>query len=226
MEDCRIARLKKADPTADGYWRVVKVDLEDGTEFKDENLFETRVDAEDYRKECQRKWQENAWDEEEYNSMDYQLRFVTQEEATEEKRKKRKEWQAYVRTSFYDPMVEDTFITCCQKNVADMKRRVENVSEKEISNMRHNEKQMYSSWQTYGGGAKVLTYMQPEPDCQEVSYWGMFLKDSMFGSIGVKIEKFDRIEDFKTWLEDISQATSVVNEKMKGALVRMLSDKD
>ena len=121
-----------------GYWRVVKVDLEDGTEFKNEDLFETREEAETGCEECQKKWKEHAWDDREYLSMEYQVRFVTFEEVAEEKRQMLEEWHSYVRTTYLDPVVPAIFKTCCQRLVTDMQQRVEKQSKSDISKMRHD----------------------------------------------------------------------------------------
>ena len=104
-------------PFVGGYWRVVKVDLEDGTEFKNEDLFETREEAETNCEECQKKWKEHAWDNREYLSMEYQVRFVTFEEVAEEKRQKLEKWHSYVRATFLNPVVPATFKSCCQRLV-------------------------------------------------------------------------------------------------------------
>ena len=201
-----------------GYWRVVKVDLEDGTEFKNEDLFETREEAETSCEECQKKWKEHAWNNREYLSMEYQVRFVTFEEVAEEKRQKLEKWHSYVRTTFLNPVVPATFKTCCQRLVADMQQRVEKQSKSDISKMRHDGKRLYSPWQTYGGGAKLWAYMQLEPGCQKVSYWGMFAKDSLFGSIYKRVEIFECIADFKTWLADTDQAAETLEKCMLNSL--------
>ena len=107
-----------------GYWRVVKVDLEDGTEFKNEELFESREEADSSCEKCQQEWKEHAWDNREYLSMEYQVRFVSVEEVAEEKRQKLEKWHNYVRKTFVDPIVPATFTSCCQKLLTDMHQKV------------------------------------------------------------------------------------------------------
>ena len=74
-----------------GYWCVVKVDLEDVKEFKNDELFETREEADASCEKCQQKWKEHAWDNREYLSMEYQVRFVSIEESL---RKNVKNWKS------------------------------------------------------------------------------------------------------------------------------------
>ena len=209
-----------------GYWRVVKVDLEDGTEFKNEELFESREEADSSCEKCQQEWKEHAWDNREYLSMEYQVRFVSMEEIAEEKRQKLEKWHNYVRETFIDPIVPETFTLCCKKLVADMQQKVNKLSISEIGKMQHDGKQLYSPWQTYGGGAKLWSYMQFESDSQKVSYWGMFVKDSLFGSIYQRIEMFDSIEEFKTWIADAFQAANVFEKCMRDSLQGIMESDD
>lgn len=222
MEERRRHEEESA-PITGGYWRVVKVDLEDGTEFKNDDLFETREEAEASREECQKKWKDHAWDYREYLSMEYQLRFVNFEEVAEDKRQKLEKWHTYLRTTFLDPLDPATFKSCCQMLVVDMLQRVEKLSASDLSKMRHDGKQLYSPWQSYGGGAKIWAYMQPEPSSPKVSYWGMFAKDSMFGTIYQRIELFESIADFKEWLANTSKATEIFEKCMKEALDRNIN---
>ena len=203
-----------------GYWRVVKVDLEDGTEFKNEELFESREEADASCEKCQQEWKEHAWDSREYLSMEYQVRFVFMEEVAEEKRQKLEKWHNYVRKTFVDPIVPATFTSCCQKLLTDMHQKVDKLSKSDISKMRHDGKQLYSPWQTYGGGAKLWAYIQLESGSQKVSLWGMYTKDSLFGSISQRIEIFDCIADFKTWIADSNQAAGILEKRMLDALER------
>jgi hypothetical protein len=119
-----------------GYWRVVKVDLEDGTEFKNEELFESREEADASCEKCQQEWKEHAWDNREYLSMEYQVRFVSMEEVAEEKRQKLDKWHNYVRKTFIDPIVPASFTSCCQKLLTDMLQKVDKLSKSDISKMR------------------------------------------------------------------------------------------
>ena len=209
-----------------GYWRVVKVDLEDGTEFKNEELFESREEADASCEKCQQKWKEHAWDNREYLSMEYQVRFVSMEKVAEEKRQKLDKWHNYVRKTFVDPIVPATFTSCCQKLLTDMHQKVEKLSKSDISKMRHDGKQLYSPWQTYGGGAKLWAYIQLESGSQKVSFWGMFTKDSLFGSISQRIEIFDCIEDFKAWVADTFQAATAFEKCMRDSLLRIMEGND
>ena len=150
--------------------------------------------------------------------MEYQVRFVTFEEVAEEKRQKMEKWHSYVRTTFLNPVVPTTFKTCCQRLVVDMQQRVEKQSKRDISRLRHDGKRLYSPWQTYGGGAKIWAYMQLEPGCQKVSYWGMFAKDTLFDCIYKRIEIFECIAEFKMWLADTNHATETLEKCMLNAL--------
>lgn len=206
-----------------GYWRVVKVDLEDGTEFKNEELFESREEADSSCEKCQQEWKEHAWDNREYLSMEYQVRFVSVEEVAEEKRQKLEKWHNYVRKTFVDPIVSATFTSCCQKLLTDMHQKVDKLSKSDISKMRHDGKQLYSPWQTYGGSATLWSYIQFESCSQKVSLWGMFTKDSLFGSIRQRIEIFDCIVDFKTWIADSNHAAGIFEKRMLDALERNIN---
>lgn len=206
-----------------GYWRVVKVDLEDGTEFKNEELFESREEADASCEKRQQEWKEHAWDNREYLSMEYQVRFVSMEEVAEEKRQRLEKWHNYVRKTFVEPIVPTTFKSCCQKLVSTMQQKVDKLSKKDISKMRHDRKHLYSPWLTYGGGAKLWAYIQFESGNQKVSLWGMYTKDSLFGSIIQRIEIFDCIADFKAWIEDSNQAVDILEKRMLDALERNIN---
>lgn len=173
MEERRRLETESA-PFVGGYWRVVKVDLEDSTEFKNEDLFETCEEAEACCEESQKKWKEYGWDNREHLSMEYQVRFVTFEEGAEGKRQKLEKWHSYVRTTFLYPVVPTTFKSCCQKLVADMQQRVEKHSKNDINKTRHDGKCLYSPWQTYGG-AKLWAYMQLESGSPKV-FFGVYLQ--------------------------------------------------
>jgi len=214
----RVNDITGATTAADGYWRVVKVDLEDGEEYKDDKLFGTSEEAMAYCDARQRKWEKDADDIWEYRSMEYQVRFVTQEELAEEKRQKLEEWHTFLRKTYLDPLVPATFKSCCQRLVLEMLKKVERQTEKELSNMRHDGKSLYSPWQAYGGTAKLWTYMQLESGSSAVSYWGMFTQRSMAGALCHRIAVFDDIEDFKAWLKDTNQAVEVLEKKMLEAL--------
>lgn len=201
-----------------GYWRVVKVDLEDGTEFKNDELFATREEADASCEKCQKEWAKNAWDSREYASMEYQVRFVSAEEVAEEKRQELEKWRSFVREAYFKPLVPETFSLCCQKLVTALQRKVKKLSEGEISEMRQDEHRLFSPWQTYGGGAKLWCYLQLESGSQKVSLWGMFTKESLFGSICKRVEQFDSLDAFKTWLADTPQAASVFEKSMLDTL--------
>lgn len=81
----KVVNVTGTDTDIVGYWRVVKVDLEEGTEFENEELFETRGEADASCEMCQKKWKEHAWDYREYLSMKYQVRFVPIEAVVEDK---------------------------------------------------------------------------------------------------------------------------------------------
>ena len=89
--------------------------------------------------------------------------------------------------------------------------------------MRHDGKHLFSPWQTYGGGAKLWAYTQLESGSPKVSYWGMFAKDSLFGSIYKRIEIFECIEDFKMWLADTNQAAETFEKCMLNALYESIN---
>ena len=219
MEDNKGTTTDKAIAAKSGYWRVVKVDLEDGTEYKNDKLFRSREEAEESREKCQRKWQQDAWDSREYRTMEYQLRFVTKEEVDEEERQEEEAWQNYLRDTYYAPIVPAKFRECCQNLIADMQQRIEKHSEEDIEKLRHDKKDVYSPWQEYGDGAKLWAYLHLEPQSQKVTYMGMFVKDSLFGSFHITIKEFDSLSDFKSWLADSGQAAAALEERLMDALL-------
>ena len=220
MKERQILEEKDSSLFIKGYWRVVKVDLEDGTEFENEELFETREEAEASCEKCQQKWKEHAWDSREYLSMEYQVRLVSMEEAAEEKRQELEKWHNYVGKTFVYPIDPATFTLCCEKLVAEMQQKVNKLSKSKICKMQHDGKRLFSPWQTYGGGVKLWSYLEFESGSQKVSFWGMFTKDSLFGSIRLRIEIFDCIADFKTWIADTFQAATVFEKCMRDGLQR------
>ena len=213
-----IKAVQKQSSVIVGFWRVVTLDLENSTESKGDNLYETREEAEARCKELDSNLKENAWDIREYESVQFLARFFTFEEVAEEKRQMLEEWHSYVRTTYLDPVVPAIFKYCCQKLVVDMQQRVEKQSKSDLSEMRHDGKRLYSPWQTYGCDAKLWAYLQLEPGSPQVSYWGMFTKDSLCGSILKRIDNFECIADFKTWLADTNQATETLEKCMLNAL--------
>ena len=213
-----IKAVQKQSSVIVGFWRVVTVDLENGTESKGDNLYETREEAETRCKELDSNLKKNAWDIREYESVQFLARFFTFEEVVEEKHQKLEKWHSYVRTTYLDPVVSAAFRFCCQRLVADMQHRVEKQSNNDINKMRHEGKRLYSPWQTYGCDAKLWAYMQLEPEGSEVSYWGMFTKNSLYGCIYKRIRIFESVEDFKTWLADTNQATETLEKCMLNAL--------
>lgn len=104
-----------------------------------------------------------------------------------------------------------------------MQQRVEKLSKDEVSKMRHDGKQLFSPWQEYGGDAKLWAYMQLESGSAKVSYWGMFVKGSMFGSIYKRIEIFECMADFKTWLADTDQTAEIFEKCMMNALYESIN---
>ena len=64
-----IKDVQKQSSVIVGFWRVVTVDLESGTESKGDNLYETREEAEARCKELDSNLKENAWDIREYESI-------------------------------------------------------------------------------------------------------------------------------------------------------------
>ena len=60
--------------------------------------------------------------------------------------------------------------------------------------------------------------LQLEPEGLEVSYWGMFTKNSLYGCIYKRIRIFESVEDFRTWLADTNQATETLEKCMLNAL--------
>ena len=210
--------IQKKNPAIAGYWRIVVVDVENRTETKGDDLFETLEEAETSCKERWKNWEEQAWDFREYRSIEYKVRFFTFEELAEEKRQMLEEWHSYVRTTYLDPVVPATFKVCCQRLVVDMRHRVEKQSKNDISKMRDEGTRLYSPWQTYGCDAKLWAYMQLEPEGLEVSYWGMFTKNSLYGCICKRVGTFECIADFKTWLADTNQAAETLEKCMLNAL--------
>ena len=215
--------VKATDSNVVGYWRVVQVDLEYKKEFNNKELFATREEAEANCKECQLEWKKRACDYREYDSIEYQVRFFTLEELAEEKRQKLAEWHTYIRTTYLDPIVPEKFKLCCQKVVTDMLQKVEKLSESELSRLRREDIQYYCPWQSYGIEAKIWAYMRLEPNSQKVSFWGMFVKNSLFGCIHQRIETFDSIANFKAWLSNNDQAAETLEKCMLEALQHTLS---
>lgn len=197
-----------------GYWRVIKLDREDGEEYKDDEFFTTLEEAEANCKACQLQWREDADDIREYSSMEYQVRFVTLADVAEEKRQKLEKWHSFVREAYLDPIVPAKFKSCCQRLVADMLQRIERPSKEDLSEMRHDGKALFSPWQAYGGCAKLWAYMQLEPGSTKVSYWGMLTQRSLAGSIRHQIAVFESVADFKVWLVDTNHAAEVLEKSM------------
>ena len=213
-----IKAVQKQSSVIVGFWRVVTLDLENSTESKGDNLYETREEAEARCKELDSNLKENAWDIREYESVQFLARFFTFEEVAEEKRQMLEEWHSYVRTTYLDPVVPAIFKSCCQRLVVDMQHRVKKQLKKDISIMRHDGKCLYSPWQAYGGDAKLWAYMQLELGSLKVSYWGMFTKDSLSGCIYKQIGDFECIADFKAWLADTKRAAETLEKCMLSAL--------
>ena len=214
MEETRRNGKTVSTPKVDGYWRVVKVDLENGNEYKNDELYESREEAEVDREKCQRKWKEHAWDDREYCTMEYQLRFMSLEEVAEEKRRKLEAWRSYLRKAYLDPIEPATFTACCAKLMIDMQKRVRKLSADDISMMRQDEKELYSPWQAYGGRAKLWACTHFEPGNQEVSIWGMFVLDSLFGSLKIRIKKFESIDDYTAWLDNTDESADAFEKRM------------
>ena len=166
----------------DGYWRVAQVHLDLGiinAVNYDNELFEKREDAERYLEERQLKWEKEAWDFEEYCSKEYQLRFATHKMLQKERRGKIEEWHAYLRKTYWDPIIPEVFSSCCQKIIAEIKRKVNNLSDSDIQKIRDEGTRFFTPWQKYGGSAKIWSFMDLEQDSEELSYYGMFVKDSL-----------------------------------------------
>ena len=212
-------------PKANGYWRVVKVDLENGREYKRDELFESYEEAEADCKKCQQEWQEQAWDNREYSSMEYQLRYLTAEQVAAEKKRELEAWRSYLRKSYLDPMEPATFTACCIKLMADMQNRVKRQSASDISKMRHDQKDLFGPWQGYGGRAKLWACTHFEPGSQEVSCWGMFVLDSLFGSLKIRIKRFDSTKSYMVWLGNTDEAAADFEKGMLQVLKMEINGK-
>lgn len=201
-----------------GYWRVIEVNLDWNNENAEKELYETREEAEAICKEKQDEWEKRAWDYREYESLEYQVRFISLEELAEEERQKLEHWHSYLRTSYLDPIEASTFSGYCQTIISNMLQKLNKLSSSDIQRLRDEEISLYCPWQAYSAFAKIWAYMQLGPESQEVSFWGMFVQNSLFGTISTRIEKFANIDDFKSWLANSSQAATVFEERLMDAL--------
>lgn len=145
-------------------------------------------------------------------------RLVTFEEVSEEKRQKQGKWYTLVRTLFYTPLIPEKFAACCQSVVTAMQHKMENTPRSETSRSRHDWKCIWSPWQSYGGRVQLWGYLQLESGCQKASFWGMFAKGSICGSISQRVELFDSIVVFKLWLADSAKSANEFEKCMRDCL--------
>ena len=211
----------------DGYWRVAQVNLDYDMEFNSvvnkEELFEKREDAEARLKEYQEE-QERMSELRDYIYTDYQLRFVSNKRLEAEKRQKLEKWHEYLRTSYLDPLKPEVFSSCCQKLITSMKEKLDKLSVSDIDRIQNEVGQYFCPWQSYAVKAKIWSYVRFEEDSEKVSYWGVFVQETMFGTLAKRIESFDCLADFRSWLENTNQAAALLEENMLDALKSSIED--